>query len=99
MSNVKRTLALITCVGIILFLFSSSAYITHEADHTCVGDHCEVCRCIEEVRAILHSFALMTIAVLLVLAVLALHRSALLADGWSLYAPCTLVSLKVRLNN
>lgn len=99
MSNAKRAAALITCIGMILVLFTSSAYIAHEAGHNCVGEHCEVCVRIEEVKAMLHSFALAVAAVLWVFAALSLHRALHTMDGLNLHAPCTLVSWKVRLNN
>ena len=99
MSDAKRAAALITCIGMILVLFTSSAYIAHEAGHICVGEECEVCERIEEVKAMLHGFALAIVAVLLVLAVLSLHRALHTMEGLCLHAPCTLVSWKVRLNN
>ena len=99
MSNAKRVLALITCIGMILVLFTSSAYIVHEAGHTCVGEKCEVCERIEEVKAVLHSFVLMFVAVLLAHAVLFLRRALHATDGLNLRFLCTLVSWKVRLNN
>ena len=99
MSNAKRAAAPITCIGMILVLFTSSAYIAHEAGHNCVGEHCEVCERIEEVKAMLHGFALAIAVVLLVYAVLSLHRALHTMDGLNLHAPCTLVSWKVRLND
>ena len=51
MSNAKRAAALITCIGMILVLFTSSAYIAHEAGHICVGEECEVCERIASIAA------------------------------------------------
>lgn len=99
MSNAKRAAALITCIGMILVLFTSSAYIAREAGHNCVGERCEVCERIEEVKAMLHGFALAVAVALLVFAALSLHRALHAMDGLNLYTPCTLVSWKVRLNN
>ena len=99
MSNAKRALALITCIGMMLVLFTSSAYIVHEAGHTCVGEHCEVCERIEEVKAVLHSFELVAAVVLAVFVILSLRRALHTMDGLNLRPQCTLVSWKVRLNN
>ncbi|MBR6164924.1 MAG: hypothetical protein IKQ45_03215 [Clostridia bacterium] len=99
MNRSKRVLALIACIGMVLVLFTSFVYIVHEADHACVGRHCEVCRHIEEVRALLHSFGLLVLTVLLVRAALTLRRALCAPDGLRVSLRCTLVSWKVRLNN
>ncbi len=100
MSKAKRAVALILCVGMVLVLFTSSAYLAHEADHLCAGDHCEICERVERVRVMLHRFALLFLALFLaVCAVLPPHRSLLSVERPELYVPCTLVSWKVRLNN
>ena len=99
MNTAKRAGALLLCLGMILVLFTSSAYIAHEAVHNCLGEHCEICEHIAEVRALLHSLGLLILAVLLVYALLSIHRSLRGAEGRCTHAPCTLVSWKVRLNN
>ena len=100
MTAVKRTAALFTCACLILVLFTSFACITCHACHNCVGEHCDVCKQIEEVKAMLQSFSLMIFAVLLVNAVLFIHRFLHAMEGFLMHMPCcTPVSLKVQLNN
>lgn len=99
MSKAKRAAALLACIGMILVLFTSSAYIALEAGHDCVGEHCEVCEYIGEAMAILRGFGLMVAAALLVCAVMALRHAIHRTEGIWLHPACTPVSWKVRLNN
>ena len=99
MTKVKRAIALFICIGMILVLFTSFAYILHEAGHNCVGEHCDVCKRVEVVKAVLQSFSLLIAAVLITSVVLRLHRFLHAMEGLRLHNSCTLVSWKVRLNN
>ena len=64
MKTQKRLLALLLCVGMLFVLLASSAYIAHEADHHCAGEHCEICENIARMEALLQSFALMGVVLL-----------------------------------
>ena len=99
MSKTKRALALCMCIGMILVLFTSSAYLVHEAGHECAGDHCETCKRIQEVRAILSSFLVLALAWRFVSVILPFRRTLLAAGDDGLRPRCTLVSWKVRLDN
>ena len=99
MMNRKRLSALLLCIGMILALFVSSAYIAYEAGHDCCGEDCSVCQMIE-----LNSDVLRLIG----LAVLAwLTLSAFMRAGYAgrmqlrpiLPVSGTLVSWKIRLDD
>lgn len=99
MSRKKRILAFMVGMGLLFVLFASSAYIVHEAGHFCTGAHCQVCQQIEEVRALLHSLALLVLALAVVRTVLSLHRTLLAMNGQCRVFASTLVNWKVRLND
>ena len=99
MRNAKRAAALITCIGMILVLFISSAYVVHEAGHACAGEHCEVCVRVEAVKAMLYGFTLLAGAVLSVRAILSFRHVLHVMAGRRLRSQCTLVSWKVRLDD
>ena len=99
MSKVKRIAAWIVCIGLILALFASSAYIAQEADHDCVGEHCEICQRIQAVLNLLRVTGLLVLSLLALFAMRALSRALHRADGLRPYARHTLVSWKIRLDN
>ena len=99
MTNRKRIGALLLCVGMVLALFVSSAYIAHEAGHDCSGEDCPICQMIAVNVNLLRTLG-MDVLLLATLFVLShreqthqiLHRLALPTPG-------TLVSWKIRLND
>lgn len=99
MTNRKRITAMMLCIGLVLALAVSSAYIAHEAGHNCSGEDCPVCQMIAINVNLLRTIGL---AVLLLLALFAplggriAHR-----ERQRLYLPAsgTLVSWKIRLND
>ncbi|MBR3743342.1 MAG: hypothetical protein IKN04_23280 [Clostridia bacterium] len=99
MKTQKRLLALLLCVGMLFVLLASSAYIAHEADHHCAGEHCEICENIARMEALLQSFALMGVVLLFLFALPAFLRVSRAEEGLCAYHAPTLVSWKVRLNN
>ncbi len=99
MSNRKRILALVFCVGMLFVLFASSAYIAHEADHDCVGEECKICENIAQLEALVKTFSLMGVILLVLFALLAFFRALRAEDRLCAYHAPTLVSWKVRLNN
>ena len=54
----KRGYALLLCVGLILALFVSSAFLIHEADHDCSGEDCPICRTIALTTALMRTICL-----------------------------------------
>ena len=99
MTNRKHIRALILCIGMVLVLAVSAAFIIHEADHDCSGEDCPVCRTIAVNINLLRTLGLAVIAFLSLL---------FLISGWSVPGrrnryTCfffgTLVSWKVRLND
>jgi len=99
MSNQKRILALVLCVGMLFVLFASSAYISHEAEHDCTGEDCEICENIAQMEALLQSFALLGAALLLLFTLLSFHRAFRAWTALRAYSAPTLVGWKVRLND
>jgi hypothetical protein len=99
MNKQKRALALILCVGMIFVLFASSACIAHEAEHECAGENCEICESIAQMEALLHSFALLGAALLLLFTLLSFQRAFRLLAALRAYSAPTPVGWKVRLNN
>ncbi|MBP5726652.1 MAG: hypothetical protein J6Y48_06205, partial [Clostridia bacterium] len=54
----KRGYALLLCVGLILALFVSSAFLIHEADHDYSGEECPICRTIDLTTARMRTICL-----------------------------------------
>ena len=99
MKTQKRLLALLLCAGMLVVLFASSAYIAHEADHTCAGKHCEICENIARMEALLQSFALLGVVLHFLFSLPAFLRAFRAEEGLCAYYAPTPVSWKVRLNN
>ena len=95
----KRGYALLLCVGLILALFVSSAFLIHEADHDCSGEHCPVCQMIAMTTALMRSFCLIA-AMMLLRSLFAAAQSAFHAPetGYG-HSAGTPVSRKIRMND
>ena len=95
----KRFRALLLCIGFVLMLLVSSAFLIQEADHDCCGEHCPVCAMIAMTSALMRSFCLIAATMLL--------RSALTAARSAFHTPetgyghsaGTPVSRKIRMND
>ena len=99
MKTQKRLLALLLCAGMLIVLFASSAYIAHEADHHCAGEHCEICENIARMEALLQSFALLGLALHFLFSLPAFLRAFRAEEGLRACHAPTPVNWKVRLNN
>ena len=99
MNKQKRALALILCVGIIFVLFASSACIAHEAEHDCIGENCEICENIAQMKALVHFLTLLGAVLLLLFTLPSFLRAFRAEERLRAYAAPTLVGWKVRLNN
>ncbi len=99
MKKFRRLIAGLVCVGLVLLLFVSSAYIVCEAHHECAGEACAVCEQILQVKALIQRFALAAAILLLMIAALLVKESAPARREWTGASGRTLVSWKVRLNN
>ena len=99
MTERKRVGALLLCIGMILILSVSAAFILHEADHDCTGEDCPICRNIAVRIRLLRTAALAVAA----LAAFGLLLAALTAcarwDRYVVFCPATLVRWKIRLND
>lgn len=99
MARWKRICALLLCFVIALVLFVSSAYAVHEAGHVCHGAGCRICETVRQAEALVQIFALLAGFVILALTFMRCMRVFRIAAGTHSFAPCTLISWKVRLNN
>ena len=95
----KRSRALLLCIGFVLMLFVSSAFLIREADHDCCGEHCPVCAMIAMTSALMRSLCLIA-AMMLLRSAMAAARSAFHAPetGYGRSAG-TPVSRKIRMND
>ena len=95
----KRGNALLLCIGLVLVLFVSSAFLIQEADHDCCGEDCPICRTIAMTTALMQALCLIATA-LLVWSALAASRSAFRRPGFAcLHTEGTPVSRKTRIND
>ena len=99
MKQQKRFIAWIMCIGMILVLFVSSAYIAHETVHDCVGEHCEICENIAQMEALLQSFVLLGVVMTLLFTLLTFLRVLRAEEEMRASLSPTLVGWKVRLNH
>ena len=99
MDRQKRSRALLLCIGFVLVLFVSSAFLIREADHDCCGEHCPVCAMIAMTGALMRLFCLIA-AMMLLRSVQAAARSAYHAPGTGYgHSAGTPVSRKIRMND
>lgn len=95
----KRRIALFLCLGLIVALVASSAYIIHEANHDCAGEDCPVCQMIAVNLSVLRLSVIAVLALMTILSLLNLFRSPHQAEHSAFPFSGTLVSLKIRLND
>ena len=99
MQDRKRRIALFLCLGLILALLASSAYIIHEANHDCTGEDCPVCQMIAVNLSVLRLSFIAVLALTAIRALPDLFRSLRKAERSAFPFFGTLVSLKIRLND
>ena len=99
MARWRRICALLLCSVIALVLFVSSAYAVHEVGHVCHGAGCRVCETVRQAEALVQIFVLLAGFAFLTLTFMRFMRVFRIVAGTPLFAPCTLISWKVRLNN
>ena len=99
MTDRKRVGALLLCIGLILVLSVSTAFIAHEADHDCCGEDCPICRTIAVNISLLRTLGLAVLAVLCFFFLLSLRSARFTQARNNRFFPGTLVSWKIRLND
>lgn len=99
MQDRKKRIALFLCLGLILVLLASSAYIIHEANHDCTGEDCPVCQMIAVNLSVLRLSVIAVLALTAIRALLNLVRSHHKTEQSAFPFFGTLVSLKIRLND
>lgn len=95
----KRLTALLLCVGLLLALAVSSAFIVLEEGHTCCGEACEICESIAKTVALLRGAARFAFLLLFAVCLLPLLRAICALKAARLPAFGTLVCWKIRLND
>ena len=99
MTDRKRVGALLLCIGLILVLSISTAFIAHEADHDCCGEDCPICRTIAVNISLLRTLGLAVLAVLCFFFLLSVLPVRFKRERNNRISPGTLVSWKIRLND
>ena len=99
MRDHKRLMALLLCLGLLLVLAVSSAFIVLEAGHVCCGKACEICESVAKTEALLRGMAGFALLCLFAAALPAALRAYTALKAALRSAPGTLVCWKVRLNN
>ena len=99
MRNRKRLFALLLCVGLLMVLAVSSAFIVLEARHACCGRACKICDFVAKTEALLRGMACLMVLSLFAARLLPALRALAARGAWRRLALDTLVCWKVRLNN
>ena len=95
----KRGYALLLCVGLILALFVSSAFLIHEADHDCSGEDCPICRTIALTTALMRTICLAAAMWLFGSVLTAVLSACHVPESVCLHTEGTPVSRKTRIND
>ena len=99
MTGQKRIGALLFCIGLVLVLSVSTAFIVHEADHDCTGEDCPICRTVAVNIRLLRTIGLASMLLLPFFFLLSVHAVHSRQDRYGSFCPGTLVSWKIRLND
>ena len=99
MARWKRSYAWLFILIIALALFVSSAYAVYEAGHICHGAGCRICETVRQAEALVQSFVLLAGFAIPALIFMRHMQVFRIAAGTRSFAPCTLISWKVRLND
>ena len=100
MTNRKRIAALLICIGLVLALSVSAAFVAHEAGHhDCCGEECPVCRTIAASIRLLCSPGLVSAALLSLCLVLPGQDARRRQERLHRVFSGTLVSWKIRLDD
>ena len=98
MESIKKLLALLVCAMLFLSLVFSISFISHEAEHDCVGEECVICAVISRCAEILERLLAVSALALLFGAV----RSFVICVVCASQSVCSThspVKLKVKLSN
>lgn len=99
MTGRKRFGALLLCIGLLLVLSVSTAFIAHEADHDCCGEDCPICRTIAVNISLLRTLGLAVLVLLCFFFLLSILPARFTRERNDRVFPGTLVSWKIRLND
>ena len=98
MQAFKKLCALFVCLTLILSILFSISVLSHEADHDCIGEECQICAIIGKVSELLDGFGC-NFAVFAVLAALSFSVARVFGEDSSPFVAETPVRLKVKLSN
>ena len=99
MTERKRFGALLLCIGLVLILSVSTAFIAHEADHDCCGEDCPICRTIAINISLMRTLGLAVLGVLCLFFLLSVRPVRRRGERPARSFSGTLVSWKIRLND
>ncbi|MER1992639.1 MAG: hypothetical protein ABS897_01325 [Eubacteriales bacterium] len=99
MTGRKRAGALLLCIGLVLILSVSTAFIIHEADHDCSGEDCPICRNIAINIRLLCTAGLAALVLPAFRLLPDAHAAYSLRDRYAYFSLETLVRWKIRLND
>ena len=99
MTNRKRIGVLMLCIGLILVLSVSTAFIAHEADHDCCGEDCPICQTIAVNIRLLRTVGLAVVLLAVLTVLLDGQAVRFRRNRYAHVSFGTLVSLKIRLND
>ena len=99
MTDRKRVGALLLCIGLILVLSASIAFIAHEADHDCCGEDCPICRTVAINISLLRTLGLAVLAALFLFFLLSVRPVRSRRERYARFLSGTPVSWKIRLND
>ena len=94
----KRGIAAIVCITLILGVLFSAFYIAHEYEHDCTGEDCPICQYIAECEAFVNQISTGIVFLFTAIAIVSLAIK-LIEELSEVFSYDTLVSQKVRLNN
>ncbi len=99
MTERKRIGAFLLCVGFVLILSVSTAFIIHEAGHDCTGEDCPICRNIAINIRLLRTAGLAVLVLPVFRFLPAVYAAYSQRNLHASFCPVTLVRWKIRLND
>ena len=99
MTDRKRLLALLLCVGLAAVLCVSTLHIALEADHDCRGENCPICEMIAVNVRLLRTLGLLALITLFFTVLLRARSFRFRRNVSDLITIGTPVTWKIRMNN
>ena len=98
MVSIKKVLALLMCVLLVLSIILSVSFVSHGSSHCCAGEDCRICAVIQRCAQMLEKLLMVASFAAFLGAVIFTVSRALEISGESIVS-VTPVRLKVKLSN